>query len=350
MRTPSTDTFYGILCSGLTDKTKLSFTSSNSSFTEYVRQQPLHLLSPHTNTHGETEDVEWWNEESFNNQSKIQFSSSTAGSFKFTDCCWEHCTTNGNGGAICLTSSNSILTVLRGIFIDCNTTSHYGGGIYVENCAQFHASESLFYQCHSTTLKNDYGGAGISIRISNIDKTVIMCCSFIDSDSTSDSGGMTIYSSNGVQSTLPIRSSTFIKCRSLSVSPEGGAVCYWENNVTIGMSDSLFSQCNATNGGGIFMSLPTTPSEEIIKFCFFHANTVTRNGKDVCLFGLPSNYMPLLQCLTTSSGNTVNEHENTNDHSNWLPAGTVKYKQMSDLLNRYHITHKSLSGKFSFLF
>ena len=35
--THSTDTFYGIICSGLTDKTRLSFTSSNSSFTECVK-------------------------------------------------------------------------------------------------------------------------------------------------------------------------------------------------------------------------------------------------------------------------------------------------------------------------
>ena len=121
----------------------------------------------------------------------------------------------------------------------------------------------------------------------------------------------------------PIQSSRFIMCKGLTYSADGGAVCYWENNITLGLTDCLFSQCSAINGGGIFMQFPITPSQESIKFCFFHANTATESGKDISLYSLPSNYMPLLHSLTTSSVNTVVEHENSNDHSDWLPLGTL---------------------------
>ena len=288
-----------------------------------MRHHHVPCSTPSHNTHGETEDVEWWNEETFNNQSKIQFSSSTAGSFKFTDCRWEHCTTNGNGGAICLTSSNSILTVLRGIFIDCNTTFHYGGGIYVQNCKQLDAQDSLFYQCHATTNGTDLGGAGICFYSCPIVEHRVKFCAFIDCDCESDAGGISIYSCWGTQLTFPLQSSRFIKCRSLTISPEGGAVCYYDNTLSLGMDDCLFTLCSAKNGGGIFMVLPTVV-EHVILFCFFHGNDATNRGKDI-YFRYASNN-PILCSFTTSTGGyRVYTEDLANHNPNWLPQGSIYF-------------------------
>ena len=45
--------FYGNICSGLSEETKLSFISSNSSFNECVRK---HIISPHLLSNGNDND------------------------------------------------------------------------------------------------------------------------------------------------------------------------------------------------------------------------------------------------------------------------------------------------------
>ena len=280
-----------------------------------MRNSHLHFLSPSHNTYGETDGVHWWEEEHYINTNKIQLQST--GKYKFTDCRWEHCTSDLNGGAICLTASGSTLTVHRGTFIDCNTTEHYGGGIYIENSEKLDAQDSFFYQCHAKK-KIDWGGGCICIYYGTV-AHVVQHCAFIDSDCESDAGAISIYCCSGTQSTLPIQSSTFIQCKSLSISQDGGAVCYCSNSVCLGMQNCLFSRCSAENGGAIWMTVPTTPAFPIITFSFFHDNTATGDGKDICFYSPPSNYLPLLHCFSTSSGKTVGEYQNPNDHSDWLP-------------------------------
>ena len=310
--------------------TRFSFTSSNSSFSECVRNDHLHFLPSSSNTYGVTSDIKWWEAETFNNNTKNVFSSSSATNYKFTDCRWAHCSSSSDGGAIRLTSSGSTLTILRGTFIDCNTTCNFGGGVFVDHCEKLDAENSLFYQCHATTNRKNLGGAGICIHNCSTTNHIARELLFIDCDCESDAGGMTLHYCKGTQIEFPIQSSQFIKCRSLTFSPDGGAICYAGNNVTVGVQNCLFSQCSATNGGGIWTDICTRPSAEVIKFCFFHANTVTGKGKDVCLCRLESNYMPFLHCMTTSSENTVGEYENTNDHSDWLPLGTLSYPNPPD--------------------
>ena len=326
---PSTLLLRTIFRSALTHKTQFSFISSNSSFTECVSKDHPYIRLSSSNSQGVTDGVHWWEEETFNNQSKIQFSS-TAGNYKFTDCCWEHCNSTSNGGAISLTATGSSLTIMRDAFIDCNTSASYGGGIYVYNCNKLTSQYSLFNKCHAKAKSASLGGAGICIHTSSSADHTIHRCSFIDSDCESDAGGMSIYNVKGTAVKYPIQSSHFLRCRSLTNSADGGAVCYWDNNITLGMQDCLFAHCSAINGGGVFMSLPTPPSRGNIRFCFFTANSATGNGKDVCLHSLQSNYFPLLHCFTTSSGKTVGEFYNSNSHSDWLPKTNTSEKLLSN--------------------
>ena len=149
--------FYGILCSGLTEKTRLSFTSSNSSFSECVRNHNLKL----SYNKQIAECITTHKEHCVNTQQNPLKEGVSH--------CIISCTFNSisspvpRGGVLYLhhtsQSSTTSLTVDRCIFDTCNTTATatevYGGGAIYVDCGSFYLSSSIFIQCSSKS----YGGA-----------------------------------------------------------------------------------------------------------------------------------------------------------------------------------------------
>ena len=109
-----TEYFYGIICSGLTDKTKLSFSSSNSSFSNCVRKSklipPSKLLSNKDLTTQQISTREGLHEtSSFISCSFVCESSFAGGTIYITGsscslfvslCTFDHCSSSSEGGAI----------------------------------------------------------------------------------------------------------------------------------------------------------------------------------------------------------------------------------------------------------
>ena len=129
----SQETFYGILCSGLTQKTLSSFSAANSSFERCIREfNPhsfhshfihQHSLSSHSNDAYES-NCSITNFENTCKNLTQPGKQILAGKNTFTSCSFS-CKTKGNGGALYFSpqssQSETSLTVNKCKFEDCQT-------------------------------------------------------------------------------------------------------------------------------------------------------------------------------------------------------------------------------------
>ena len=135
-------TFYCCSFSGLTNKTQLSFTSSNSSFTECVRKQRIHAINIISNACPTTESEFICEGQTFgsNDNQSPSFSSI------FSKCTFSECSAY-NGGTIYFSVSSQSLTVEDCSFNHCSCSSENGGAIYIDSGSELSITSSKFIAC-----------------------------------------------------------------------------------------------------------------------------------------------------------------------------------------------------------
>ena len=336
---PSSDTFYGIICSGLTDKTSLSFTSSNSSFSECVRKDTYNSLTnaPLTytkclNDNGTVSSCE--------GMKMPRGRLIPESSVKFLQCKFSRLiASEKNGGAISFTLSGDSLQIDECVFESCETTvstdsATGGGAVFVSSASELIISSSLLQSCVCYT---SYSGDGGAVLIVNLTSDMrIKKCVFCNCHADDDGGGVCIWNCPIWQETCVFQSH-FIACDGTdSSSSGGGGMIVWSSYAAIGSSECIFSKCSsAFFGGGLAYYTITSQSfrdAPLSLFSFFNQNTaMTDCGTDAFfLVWIPSS--PFLHSFSTSDSPRIGVEptyanwNNTTDYShpdNWLPLGTL---------------------------
>ena len=365
----STDTFYGIICSGLTPKTKLSHLSSNSSFSECVRKHSVSLTSYSNNllTTTLTSCVDTSTTKCFTFQTFVSDSDSPNSnqpgqldltqddfkeftSFGFFACVWTQCKAD-YGGGIYLTVSNTVtLSVINSQLYFC-TVLYRGGGIYTQGLNQLSIYNSLFSGC-SATATSDNGGGGIE-TISTSEPPLVERSAFISCISGNDGGGVGIYYSTQPQRAC-ILQSRFIACEGQhSSSSGGGGMIISHCNSAICSTECFFSACqSAWVGGGIcYWGTPenTHSSTPLCSFSFFSMNSALTSpyGHDIYFYYLPSDGV----CIHCFSTTTKSPRIHPSGHENWLPMTNISEQVLSTLvsLNIVHTQVYKNEGKDKYL-
>ena len=320
------DTFYGILSSGLTEKTKLSFSSSNSSFTHCVRKHNPHYLASSSNTYGVTDDLHWWMDELFSDNTKKPISSSsTEGDYSFTSCTFTTLTSDSNGGAIFFSLSGT-LTISSSIFELCSNivpeNLFEGGGAVCVQTGYLIAHRNIFILCTTP-----YLGGGLLVQ-SDCVSSIVSLSTFI-SCKAGHGGGLTTYW--GPKSL--VSSSRFISC---IASISGGGIYHnsgsTESFLTI--SNSLFKDNNAqtkdsnVRGGGAFEDYRSSEYQSEYSFLFCSGNKASSGkGNDISVQWNKVTESSFIHSFTLEISTSF---WNNNSHIDWLPSGTVKYVKNLD--------------------
>ena len=323
--------FFTILCSGLTEKTKLSFTSSNSSFSDCVRKDACLLSSL----------------SSFNTDYVGSFStrlplSTTA---NFTSCRF---TCEGPaGGAIYFYDTSASLSVSQCTFEKCNSTADHGGAIYGIRCGSISISSSLFFKCFALLYSS--GGGLFVNQASQVPE--IVESSFISCAGGHDAGGLYIYLTTGAAtgSNRPVSECRFSSCTAHGIREnpyqndgDGGALSYWDNTHTLGVSDTLLLSNRATtDGGALFFQMNTDVRQHRIIFCFFHNNYAPLGCDALIHFTDPDDHQynkVVLQSFTTCTASSLAENNNDpniiDNPQDWLPqANSIEYLSASESEN-----------------
>ena len=317
----SSDSVYGIICSGLTAKTKLSFTSFNSSFTECVRKHtplPLSLYDLSSNNSDSS-----CRDSCLFTLNPLTLSSSAT----FASCVWRNCKAD-YGGGIYLNVSNSgvSLTVTKSEFHSCEADPYRGGGIYVEGIGSLQVRDSLFHKCSAGGF-DDYGGGGIEVNTCG-EYPLIEDTSFISCQSGSDGAGMGIWSPPFYHKTC-LLNSRFVSCRAAPFGNDndGASLMVWNSSALICISNSIFAHSHSEYRGGavtqyIFNNASHSSSIHLFLFCFFKDNSAEfKPGNDVYFHDwIPSN--PFLHCFSTTQEYRISYYSSRDYHfdkDNWLP-------------------------------
>ena len=292
--TNSTDTFYGILCSGLTDKTRFSFTSSNSSFTECTRKHNSfkhfsNNISCNSNPYSDCTEM-----------LQVSISGSEHASYSFTNCKFSQMNTNYQGAAICSVSASTKVTLNSCILKDC-TSDKNGGAIYLNGSNSLTVMDTLFLNCVTNSDETDPGGGGMYIN-SSVSSHFVYRSTFIKcfANVFPRGGGGFIASNVKVSHTF---SSVFVSCFSNST---GGAVFFYQNVNAFSISDTVFIGNQGTTGGGaireLYNAIQSTPH---LKFSFFTGNTAPAdNGNDFCV-SPEIQESPFLYSFSTTDSNRI---------------------------------------------
>ena len=273
--------FYIFLSSGLTDKTKLSFTSSNSSFSECVRNRTVLFYSSSIFSNEEYTD-------NYNSRTDISQTST------FTSCTFN--SKGSSGGAIWFHGTSSTLTVLDSTFNKCNSTSGHGGAIYAYSCGRISVYHSTFIQCAALSL---YSGGGILTDGASLSSEISQS-TFISCSGGQDGGGLEIVGSteSSEQENLPVKDCKLIGCiangrtDTTANDADGGGLIFWRNQNTIGIYNSLFSKCESKKrGGGSFVVINKPSFSNVIRFCFYCENTAP-DGRNALIHFNATNWTP----------------------------------------------------------
>ena len=194
----------------------------------------------------------------------------------------------------------SFLNVRNCLFTLCCATAGADGTIFSCSISSVEVKNSLFSQYKSNEIeRTDDDGGGICIY--SISSPYVSSSSFINNFSQTDAAGICIESSNGPIQQI-ILDSRFVKCTSEGISADGAGIHMYNNRHTFGVSNCFFAFCTSTSdGGAIFLSLPSTVTGKVIKFCFFHTNHALNRGKDLFFYGAQS-INRIDHSYTTSSG------------------------------------------------
>ena len=321
-------TFDVILCSGLTEKTRLSFISSNSSFSECSNHHSSHFLLPNSQSQCEPDcqNIPFGTE---------RITLSEAIEYKFTSCTWNKAIGNPSG-AISLSKPGSSLTVSACHFIQCNSTSSapslsqasLGGAIGVFGIKSFKVDSSQFINCCSPYNKSNNADAG-GICMNAVTTTIsIINSDFIACFTGSSGAGFLMLFCTANSNSRTVQNCRFLSNLASGESPDGAAAMLFSNSGHPGFVDCIFSHSEAYYGGALYLGYRTFPSGvTFVNFCFFNANKGdTGNDIAISIPNMPTYDTPLFQgCFSTSDSNRVGYFD-TNWHTydfNWLPLTTI---------------------------
>ena len=319
-------------CSGLTERTKLSFTSSNSSFNECVRKQSIRKNSyssipPAYNTGCSANPTE---DQQFTNQSCTY----TSGVHSFFHSTWDNDRYEDGGCAICIIGSSDApsgtLEVDQCSFSHCHSSGNVGsGGVAALYISSASVSSSVFVDCSCKSANTQEGAGvlfgGISLR------PLIIDCSYFTCTTWDDGGGCGIWHSHSAHAYV-VEACLFIQCRGLNLtSSQGGGAVIGANSNFITCTNSLFSFCSSLyHGGGLALASQFCLPDQPLTFCFFHQNTA-KYGNDIYYYYTPDPTSDILHCFSTSSPHRICYVENVDDNAdpnkyeyddaNWLPKG-----------------------------
>ena len=267
-----------------------------------------------------------------------------SGTFSFKHCSWNNSGLSSHGGAIHLVysspQSSISLTIVDCSFLHCHETGDVGGGAISAKCiGTATVNNSLFYDCRCGMTPTWEDGAGILFYYIYT-LPLIKYSSFVSCISSDDGGGCGIWYGNSSVN-YAVDSCHFIKCKGThATSSEGGAVIIFQNQMHIGLSNSLLHDNHAFYGGALDLcDSSLSDFNHPVIFSFFNRNSVPSNGfgNDVYLSGpLPKH--PLLHCFSTPSLVRV-----YNGNDDWLPQGYAFVEHAYPHLRIY--SHHSLTKK-----
>ena len=319
----STDNLYDIICSGITETTRFSFTSSNSSFTECER---THNSSPHTYLGTNSNDDEQNGEgKDFGNKQVVLDHSST---HNFISCLWRNCLA-ALGGAISFRSlTESSLIMNKCTFYSCGSSSSSvwtdgGGAISAFNVRSVSLSGCLFVSCSHTS------GSGGGINMYTIlHQAYINYCVFISCSAWDDGGCAAIWDSKALDNPIACLNCRFIKGTAKGSGSGSGGHLIFFNTYYIACSNCLFSDSEADLGAFYFLYSSYCSGKYPLIFSFFNNNSAAKHGNDAALDNYaPNDNNPLfLHCASTSSPNRVGFwYNNRWDKTDviWLPLNNI---------------------------
>ena len=248
----SQETFYGVLCSGLTEKTTNTFTCSNSSFIKCIRTFNPHIIF--SNSDCDTYTYQ-------NNQTMQRFycyiqydQLQTGHHYSFTNCKWTECISDDcDWGAVYVYFDfveDFNASFDQCTFADCYCgSSNNGGSIYATRSDSIYIKHSSFVWTKDTPQAGD-GGA---VYLSLIDSVTIQDDTFIKCYIYTSGGAIMLDCSSFYNSTeTSIDNCVFLKCKGDNGC--GGGVCtllnYQYDNI---ITNSLFSECSNVFGGVLYL-------------------------------------------------------------------------------------------------
>ena len=305
-----------VFSSSVSEKIRIFFIFSNSSYSECVRKDTYNSLSNEAVTYTKC----------INDNGTISLCEGTimatgkqtvSESTTFTSCTFTSLSSTESGGAISCRVSNTKLSLFLCIFDHCSSTGE-GGAIVVNGITELSVGSSTFFSCVGRHITGDYsGGGGIMIR--NLVGTVSLDSScFISCNTTSDGGAISIYSCTltSMEETICSKSNRFISCHSVpgGNSPAGGGCHDSVSDRVLGILNCLFTSCTTTfSSGAVYMDKPATLPYPVM-FSFFCNNYGKNDGNDV-YFGTTPSKSPLLYCFSTTQNNRIHP---TGHDNNWL--------------------------------
>ena len=274
----STETFYGIICSGLTSKMKRSFISSNSSFTECLRKDgpSLYFLS-----NSNVNDDNCRTNCTFDDHQVSLPSTVADAEYEFFSCTWKQCSESCGGAILCTYCTGSSLTVTRCYFSSCTCSEIHGGAIYASQISTFYCLSSFFYDCHSYALD---GGGIQSIEITQCNS--FKDCFFVSNSAARYGGGLVVADIKTTSCDCSF-SAVVSDCRFLENNAEQGGGLHMRPSIdTHYICNSLISCNNATSGGGLqfWNDVLQSVSFPSFSFLFFSSNSAT-DGNDIQIGG-----------------------------------------------------------------
>ena len=328
----SIDVSCHIVSSGLTSQTKLSFISSNSSFSECVRQQiPAH--------HSPSSNIDQCTAATYASDTRCQRTGShlpySSGTHTFTNVDFKECSSsNDHGGAIKCTGSNTELTVTGCTFKDCrvsNPSVFSGGGICAESVKAVSTRSCLFTHCYG------YNGGGMFI-ISISSTPEFSDCVFISCKVAYIGGGAFVGQCTKTSSFVACNDCLFIKGTNVSATSNfwGGGLYLniYKNDEVNSVSNILFTFNSATaQGGGFRIYEKEYGLDYSIRFCFFSGNYASASGHDISLYNIKMH--SVVDCYTTSNAmdklyldqldSDTSSLRETTHTPNWLPQGKMSF-------------------------
>ena len=316
------DTVCAIICSGLTEKTRLSFTSSNTSFTECVRRQtilPFFHQPPNDNIPRCTVDDTVPSGDQCNISQHNFLNDNSV--YKFTYCTFASLSTSSDGGALYCASCKS-LSIEYCTFKECQAgnsmSSWHGGGAVFITSGTFSAFFTSFLSCRTTSF-----GGGI-LAESNCASSSISLCTFISCIAQYGGGVNTFFGP-----TSDVSSTRFISCTG-KVSAGGFYHDSNKDTSSLSVSNCLFA-CNTADsdndtrlyrGGGGYESFRTEDYPSKYYFSFFYHNVAKKGvGHDITSNSNPLPDGSIVHCFTTTAENSFCNAGI--DQDNWLPQGTL---------------------------
>ena len=309
---------YYTLCDEIADKIRLSFTSSNSSFSECVRKHSFYQISH--NTHLNSKDVNpdcphyITGEKCFYEEHTVQLS---GGEHTFADSQFISCQHSGYGGAI--DQIDGDLTIKRCVFDTCSCTSR-GGAVSFRSSGTCLQEDNLYQFC-SGELSGAFDSFDTTLRPVHDHKR----CKYVSNSAVNFGHSSIEYSPKTL-----IDSNIYIHGRSTKLTDAGTVVNYNEQGPILYRNCVFFDGQSPNSGGLTLLSYGVYSAASLsVKFCFFLNNY----GTDGTAYEIYFNARTcdnaredlIIHSFTATPNSRVYIENNAQPIQNWLPQGRVSF-------------------------